>query len=358
MNGLAVAPPYKVSAEAQAIYDRLPFVADLHCDALLWHRNLRKDIKHAHVDLPKMQQAGVDLQVFTVVSKSPRGLNFDNNDDDSDNLTFLMMGQRRPIKSWFSLKNRVGVQSKDLHKLEKKSKGEFKIVKSKSDLENVIDQNKNGHQVSSGLFGLEGAHPLEGKFENIAYMYEQGVRMIGLVHFFDNEVGGSAHGIEKGGLTEFGRKCIKEFERLNITIDLAHSSPQLIDEVMAMATKPVVASHTGVRGTCDRGRNLSDEHIKAIAASGGVIGIGFFDETMCGMEVSLIADGIAYVRDLVGIDYVALGSDYDGSVEVPFNVTGLPLIVDALLQKGFTEAEIQKAMGTNVRDLLLKNLPG
>jgi microsomal dipeptidase-like Zn-dependent dipeptidase len=346
-----------VSPEAQTIYDNLPFIADLHCDALLWNRPIHKRLKRAHVDLPKLQEAKVDLQVFTVVSKSPSGLNFDSNDSKSDQLTMLNIVQARPFKAWFSLKNRVGVQSKALHRLQTKMPDQFKIIKTQADLKALIEANKNEHQFSGGLFGLEGAHPLEGKIENIDYMFEQGTRMIGLVHFFDNEVGGSAHGIEKGGLTEFGKQCIKMFEEKNIIIDLAHASPELAKEVLAMATKPLVVSHTGVQGTCDRGRNLSDEVIKGVAAGGGIIGIGFFEETMCGIDPKLIADGIKYVRDLVGIDFVALGSDYDGSVEVPFNILGLPIIVDELLKQGFTELEIRKVMGENVRDLLLKMLP-
>jgi membrane dipeptidase len=357
LNDVSANPLAAVSAEAQKIYDHLPFIADLHCDALLWKRPLHKQLKRAHVDLPKLQQAQVDLQVFTVVSKSPAGLNFDSNDSKSDQLTYLNIAQARPIKAWFSLKNRVGAQSIALHRLQTKKPEQFKIIKTKNDLNALIEANKTQHQFSGGLFGLEGAHPLEGKIENIDYMYDKGVRMIGLVHFFDNELGGSAHGIEKGGLTDFGKKCIALFEEKNIIIDLAHASPKLAKEVIALATKPLVVSHTGVQGTCDRGRNLSDEVIRGVAASGGLIGIGFFEETMCGLDPKLIADGIKYVRDLVGIEYVALGSDYDGSVEVPFNVLGLPIIVDELLQQGFTESEIRKVMGENVRDLLLKMLP-
>ncbi len=356
-NDVVDKPPYKVSEEAQGIYDNLPFVADLHCDALLWKRPLHKRIRRAHVDLPKMHDAHVSLEVFTVVSKSPRGLNFDNNDDKSDDITALMIGQGRTIKSWFSIRNRVGVQSKDLHKLEARDPTKFKIIKNKRDLQTVIVANESEFTLAGGLFGLEGAHPLEGKFKNIDYVYDKGVRMIGLAHFFDNELGGSAHGIVKDGLTDFGRQCVKEFERRNITIDLAHASPQLIEDVAAIAAKPLIVSHTGVKGTCDRGRNLSDEQIMLIAGTGGLIGIGFFDETMCGLEPSLIAKGIEYVRDLVGIEFVALGSDYDGSVEVPFNIKGLPIVVEELLKIGFTEPEIRRVMGENVRDLLLKNLP-
>ncbi|MCP4123906.1 MAG: peptidase M19 [Bacteroidetes bacterium] len=357
MNGVISEGPHTVNTDAQALYDDLDFIADLHCDALLWRRPMRKKLKRSHVDLPKMQEAHVSLQVFTVVSKSPHGLNFDQNDSKSDDITLFCIAQGRPLRSWFNIKHRVGFQSSHLHRLESGANGAFKVVKNRSDLQDLINANKDGYQVSGGLFGLEGAHPLKGEIKNIDYIYDKGARMVGLVHFFDNELGGSAHGIEKGGLTDFGRACIREFEERNIIIDLAHASEQLIEEVLAEVSAPVVVSHTGVRGTCDRGRNLSDEQIKGVAATGGLIGIGFFDETMCGMEPSLIIKGIAHVRDLVGIEHVALGSDFDGSVITPFDVTGLPIIVEELLKAGFTEYEVRRVMGENVRDFLLENLP-
>ena len=357
LNGTVNLPPYAVSSEAQEIYNNLEFIADLHCDALLWRRPMHKKLKRSHVDLVKMQEANVAMQVFTVVSKSPKGLNFDSNDDKSDNLILLSITQKRPVNSWFNLRNRVGAQSKALHKLEKKSKDKFQVIKSQTDLKELIAARKKDKSKCGGLFGLEGAHPLMGELGNIDYIYEKGARMVGLVHFFDNEVGGSAHGINKGGLTEFGKMCINEFEERGITVDLAHSSELLISEVLKEVTKPVVVSHTGVKGICDRGRNLSDEQIKGVANTGGIIGIAFFEETMCDMDPASIAAGIKYVRDLVGIEHVALGSDYDGSVEVPFDITGLPIIVEELLKMDFTESEIKKVMGENVRDLLLTNLP-
>ena len=357
LNGVIDPGPYLVSQQAQEVYDNLDFIADLHCDALLWKRPMHERLERSHVDLVKMQEARVSLEVFTVVSKAPHNLNFDSNDDNSDDITKLCITQARPIRSWFGLKHRVGMQSAQLHQLEKKGKGSFSIIRNKGDLMHLIENNKEEHKVSGGLFGLEGAHPLEGDFDNIDYVYDKGIRMIGLVHFFDNELGGSAHGINKGGLTDFGRQCVASFEDRNIIIDLAHASEQLISEVLDIAQNPVVVSHTGVRGTCDRGRNLSDEQVMRIAGNGGLIGIAFFEETMCGMDAVLIADGIRYVRDLVGIDYVALGSDYDGSVTTPFDITGLPVIVEHLLSYGFTTDEIAKVMGENVRDFLLKNLP-
>lgn len=357
LNGVVSSPPYEVSEEALSLYNDLDFIADLHCDALLWKRPMHERLERSHVDLVKMQEARVSLEVFTVVSKSPSNLNFDMNDDKTDDITKLSIAQGRSLNSWFSLKNRVGAQSKQLHGLEKKGKGKFKIIKTRRDLEEVITANRNEFTMSSGLLGLEGAHPLEGKISNVEYVFDKGARMVGLVHFFDNELGGSAHGINKGGLTDFGRQCVKEFEDRNIIIDLAHSSETLFLETLKIAKNPVVVSHTGVKGTCDRGRNLSDEQILALAANGGIIGIAFFEETMCGLDPALIASGIAHVRDLVGIEHVALGSDYDGSVITPFDITGLPVIVDELLQMNFSEYEIRRVMGENVRDFLLANLP-
>ena len=98
-------------------------------------------------------------------------------------------------------------------------------------------------------------------------------RMLGLVHFFDNAVGGSVHGERQGGLSEFGRAVLRRAEQLGMLVDVAHASAALVDDVLALATWPVLSSHGGVRGTCDNRRNLSDAQVRAIAASGGVIGI-------------------------------------------------------------------------------------
>src|SRR5690606_9614838 len=100
--------------------------------------------------------------------------------------------------------------------------------------------------------------PLEGRLENIDRMYDAGFRIMGLTHFFDNEVGGSAHGLEKGGLTPFGRRVIGRLEEKKMLVDLAHASRALIDDVLNMAERPVLVSHTGVEGTCPGPRNLTD----------------------------------------------------------------------------------------------------
>lgn len=140
-------------------------------------------------------------------------------------------------------------------------------------------------------------------------------------------------------------------------VDVAHASGRTIDDVLAIATRPVFVSHSGVRGTCDNQRNLSDEQLKGIARTGGVIGIGFWDTAVCGKDARAIAKAIRYTANLIGTDHVGLGSDFDGAVVEPFDTTGLVQITDALITEGFTDEEIGKIMGRNVLRLLVQNLP-
>ena len=140
-------------------------------------------------------------------------------------------------------------------------------------------------------------------------------------------------------------------------IDLAHASRALIDDVLAVSTRPLLVSHTGVEGTCPGPRNLSDQHLKAIAAGGGVIGIGYWDGAVCDTSVAAIVRAIRYSTELIGIQHVALGSDFDGAVHTPFDTTGLAQLTQGLLEAGFSADEITAIMGGNVRRLLLESLP-
>ena len=181
--------------------------------------------------------------------------------------------------------------------------------------------------------------------------------MAGLTHFFDNEVGGSAHGLVKGGLTPFGKQVVARLEERKILVDLAHASPRVIDDVLAQATRPVVVSHTGVQGTCPGPRNLSAEHLKRIAATGGVIGIGYFHGAVCGLDPAAIVRAIVYAVRIAGVKHVALGSDFDGATRAAFDATGVMLVTQGLLDAGFGDDDIADIMGGNVRRLLLAQLP-
>jgi microsomal dipeptidase-like Zn-dependent dipeptidase len=139
-------------------------------------------------------------------------------------------------------------------------------------------------------------------------------------------------------------------------VDVAHSSPATVAEVLAMARRPVVSSHGGVQATCKVNRNLSDAQIKGIAATGGLIGIGYWDGAVCDTSPAAIAKAIAHVRDLVGIDHVALGSDFDGAVTTGFDTAGLINVTQALVDRSFTPEEIRKVMGGNLLAFLQRNL--
>ena len=156
---------------------------------------------------------------------------------------------------------------------------------------------------------------------------------------------------------EGAAQMVERMEALGMIVDVAHASERTIDDVLAMASRPVVASHTGVRGTADNARNLSDAHLRGIAGTGGLIGIGFWDTATGGHDVGSIARSIAYAVDVAGIDHVALGSDFDGGVTVPIDATGLVQITDALLDLGWDELAIGKVMGGNALRVLAEGLP-
>ncbi|WP_044871886.1 dipeptidase [Pseudomonas sp. LFM046] len=356
MNTVATPPPYRASDSAENLHKTL-FIADLHDDALLWNRDLLVRHDFGHSDLPRLLEGHVGLQVFSTVTKTPRGLNYESNGADSDNITLLVMAQRWPKETWSSLLQRALYQSRRLQAAADHSQGKLTLIRSREDFASyLVAWEKDPNRVAA-ILATEGLHPLEGKLENVDRLYDAGFRIAGLTHFFDNEVGGSAHGLEKGGLTPFGRRVIARLEEKKMLVDLAHASRALIDDVLDMAERPVLVSHTGVEGTCPGTRNLTDAHIQRIAATGGVIGIGYWETAVCDTSVKAIVRAIRYTADKVGVAHVALGSDFDGTVHTPFDTSGLAQLTQGLQEAGFSEADIAAIMGGNVRRLLLENLP-
>ncbi len=356
MNGVATPAPYPASDKAEKLHQTL-FVADLHDDALLWQRDLLERHGYGHSDLPRLLEGRVGLQVFSTVTKTPRGINYERNGADSDNITLLAMAQRWPRATWDSLLQRALYQADKLKQAAAASDGQLVLIHSRGELGRYLeDWRRDPHRVAA-ILATEGLHPIEGKLENVDRLYDAGFRIAGLTHFFDNEVGGSAHGLEKSGLTPLGRQVIARLEEKRMLVDLAHASRPLIDDVLAVATRPVLVSHTGVAGTCPGPRNLTDDHLRRIAAGGGVIGIGYWDAAVCETNVGAIVRAIRYAVDKVGVAHVALGSDFNGTIRAPFDTTGLAQITEGLQRAGFGDADIAAIMGGNVRDLLLANLP-
>lgn len=356
MNRTLNPPPYGASQRAVELHKRL-LVADLHADSLLWNRDLLDRATRGHVDVPRLIEGNVALQAFTIVTKTPRNMNIDSNTGDTDNITLLAIAERWPVAAWSSLKERALYQARKLEETARRSGGKFTLIKTREDLSNYLDRRMKEPEITAGFLGIEGAQALDGDVNNIDALFDAGIRMMAPTHFFDNDIGGSAHGVEKGGLTDKGREMIKRMEAKRMIVDVAHASARTIDDVLAIATRPVVVSHTGVKGTCDNNRNLSDEQLKAIAKTGGVVGIGYWDTAVCGNDANAIARAIRYAVNIVGVEHVALGSDYDGAIPAPFDTTGLVQITDALMAEGFNESEIAMIMGRNTLRLLADNLP-
>jgi microsomal dipeptidase-like Zn-dependent dipeptidase len=351
-------PPYLASERAVEVHKKL-LVADLHADSLLWNRDLLDRSDSGHVDVPRLIEGNVALQAFTVVTKTPYvwKMNIERNDDKTDNIKILAIAERWPTATWSSLTERALYQASKLRDAAARSGGRFTLITSSAELSSYLDRRITDPHITAGFLGIEGAHALDGNLDNVDRLFDAGFRMMAPTHFFDNDIGGSAHGVEKGGLTDKGKEMIRRMESKRMIVDVAHASAKTIDDVLAIATRPVFVSHSGVRGTCDNQRNLSDDELKGIARTGGVIGIGYWDTAVCGTDAQAIAKAIRYAATLVGVDHVGLGSDFDGAVKTPFDTTGLVQITDALIAEGFSDEEIGKIMGRNVLRLLIQNLP-
>ena len=143
----------------------------------------------------------------------------------------------------------------------------------------------------------------------------------------------------------------------DMIIDIAHSSPQTVRDILAMTDNPVILSHGGMKGVCDTPRNLDDDLMVAVAKHGGLVGIGFWDGAVCDISPLGVVKAIRYAIDLLGVDHVALGSDYDGSTEVAFDISEIAILTQTMIEQGFSKQEISKVMGANAIGFFLKHLP-
>ena len=356
MNRVTPHEPYAISEEAEALHATLR-VSDLHSDMLLWMRDPTRWNDRGHTDLPRLRAGGVALQVFSSVTKTPSGQNYDSNTADSDDITALAIVQRWPMRTWDSILERALYHAERLDRLAARDDS-FTVVRTRGDLEAVLAARETDPAAMAGLLETEGAHPLEGEIGNVDALWDAGYRMLGLQHFFDNALGGSLHGVSNAGLTDFGRDVIRRMDERGLIIDVAHSSPQVVEDVLAMTDSPLVVSHTGVHGHCEVKRNIPDALMQRIAAGGGLIGIGFWGDVTCDDSPEGVAATLLAAIDLLGVDHVALGSDYDGTVTTTFDASEYAVLTDRLLAAGLSEGEIRQVMGENAVRFFLENLPG
>jgi membrane dipeptidase len=356
MNPLLPGPATPVSERASVLHATLR-VADLHADSLLFGRDLLRRADHGHVDIPRLVEGRVALQVFSMAVKTPTGLNIERNDDSTDEVLKLALAKRWPPATWRRLLPRVAHLASKARGFAAASGGTFRIVETREGLAGYLADHAANPAITAGLLSIEGAHALDGDPANVDVVADLGIRMISPAHFFDTAFGGSAHGVEQHGLTAKGREMVRRMEARGVILDVAHASARTIDDALSVAKRPVVASHTGVRGILDNARNLSDAHLDGIAATGGLVGIGFWPTASGGDDAAAIARSIAYASERVGVAHVALGSDWDGAVPVPFDAANTVRLTDALLGVGLDDAAIRAVMGENVLRVLAATLP-
>lgn len=209
----------------------------------------------------------------------------------------------------------------------------------------VLEAKEQGHIAL--IPALEGADGLEGNIKNLHKLHRKGLRLLQLVHFRANELGYvQTRPYKAGGLTAFGREVVRECNRLGIVVDLAHAHKQTTLDALKVSEHPMIFSHTGVRTLHEGDRYLSDEEIRAIAEKGGIIGIW---PSSAFPTMKDMVRHIDYVRKLVGIDYVGIGSDLRGMRYTPEfgEEANFRAIAEALLEYGFTQEEVGKVMGGN-----------
>ncbi|MFZ5650012.1 MAG: dipeptidase [Bacillota bacterium] len=300
-------------------------VVDAHCDTLTvldrQERRLGQQSQRGHVDIPRLAQGGVNLQFFAVfISKEYR-----------DN----------PLAR--------ALQVFDTFFAEMEGNSEAAgIVYSPQDIESIVSRNK-----VAALLTVEGGEALAGRIEVLRMFYRIGVRGLTLTWNGRNELGdGVSEAGTGGGLTRFGVSVVREMNRLGMLVDVSHLSEKGFWDVLKESDRPVIASHSNCRALHDHPRNLWDQQIKVLAAGGGVVGLCFYPPFLGSGQASLemLLDHAVHLAGVAGVDYIGLGSDFDGieSVVPGINdVTCLPMLTEGLLRRGFSPGEVKKILGGN-----------
>jgi membrane dipeptidase len=349
--------PYRASPRAVELHRSLT-VVDLHADTLLWGRDLRRRATYGHLDVPRLIEGGVAIVGLAASTKVPRRANLERNDDRTDDVRLLALAQRWPRATWSSTLARALHLALRLRTMAADSAGALTLIETRQGLDEYLARRAIDPHITAAFLAIEGAQVLEDDVTNLDILVAAGYRMLSPAHFFDTAYGGSAHGVTQGGLTTAGRDLLSRMEDVGVIMDVAHASSATIDDVLSLAARPVVASHTGVRAAVPGVRNLPDDQVRAIAATGGLVGIGFWPVACGGDDAASIARSIATAIGLAGIEHVGLGSDFDGAVPTPFDASGMPLLTEALLAEGLSDDDIAAVMGGNAVRVLATSLSG
>lgn len=309
-------------------------IIDGHCDTILHMfprigvpgskpRSILIKSDTGHVDLPRLMEANVTCQFFALYTE--------------------------PIYKPLKATARVLEMMAKFYEEIENSEGKIKIV---NDSRDIVNAKKEG--MLAALMSMEGAEPIQHNPIIIRMFHKLGLRAISLTW---NERNMLADGVgesrAQSKLTELGLKTLEEIQKTRIILDVSHLSDSCFWDVIENFNRPIIASHSNARAICSHRRNLTDEQLKAIAEKGGVVGINFAPSFITNEGKATLDDVIKhinYIVNLVGINYVGLGSDFDGISSTPIgleDISKLPNLTAKLLEYGYSKKDIKKFLGEN-----------
>lgn len=291
--------------------------------------NIGDLLSNAQLDIPKMEAGGLDVAFFGSYTSG-----------------YPEVGKAG---------SRLLALINALHWTEKMNTEKFGLATSVREIERLVHEGK-----SVGVPTIEGAYSLEeyNAIELVNQYYDLGIRVIGLCWSNSNSLGEGVNEAypdktpSEGGLTELGVEVIKEMNRLGMIVDVSHMNEETFWDAIEATEAPIMASHSNVMGLYNHPRNLTDEQIIAIANTGGIVQQNFYAGYLGpegSRDLKRLVDHIDYIVDLVGIDYVGLGSDFDGGgmpVDLP-NASFYYRITEELVDRGYKKSEIEQILGKN-----------
>ena len=327
-----------LEAEARALH-RTAYVADAHADALLWNRDLRTRQRRGHVDFVRLAEAGVRLQIFTIVS---RGFPF------VGGFPAFALAHGWPLDAIRSPWTRTLFQ---IDRLTRACEGGSAVL-----ARTPADLAAGGEGRLACVLGIEGGHAIERRVERVGELARRGVAFMGLTHLVPNELGGSSFPFRgRRGLTPLGSRVLEAMGAHGLAVDVAHASRRLLAALLDQRQARIFCSHTGVAALGPRWRNLDDDALRRIADRGGVVGIIFGTPYLGSRRLEAVADHLEHAVRVAGEEAVCLGSDFDGLVPLPSgmrDVTDLWKLTAILLRRGHPRSRIERVLGLNLRRFL------
>lgn len=345
-----------VLTPAAAALHRELHVADLHCDAVMWTRNLARRSNWGHLDFPRMLKGNCAVQYFLTVSEIPRQIAGDNLTDDSDRLTMLGIIEQWPLAAITDQTERALYLGGKLKRYCARTSGSVRFVETADELKRALDDRIVDPKVRAVALGLESSLGTKYSLANIRCLFAAGYRSSQLCHFTDTPFAAAATGASKGGLTPLGRDAVALMNELGMIVDLAHAAPRVVEDVLAHSKRAPFFSHTGARAISNDPKCQPDELLRAVVDKGGVVGLCFVADYIGGTRVDDIARSLDHLFRVVGPHGIALGSGFD-SFTIPIAVDQLAYLTQALLSVGLDAAAIKAIMGENAIGFLLRELP-